>query len=183
MRDLSHDYSTGPLPWQKTLCLTESDVVEILLVSPDEVNSLADRGILQRVKIGRDIRYTTDSVQERLSDPDGVKETWGKPPQKRNYQRKETPGPNMGKWSRMVKERDQYTCQQCGNQEPLVLQAHHIMPRVSHPQWAMELWNGVTLCANCHRLVHGRAIVLPIPPEADSLEQAAADLAQALMEA
>ena len=56
---------------------------------------------------------------------------------------------NLRKWRQIVLEKDNYTCQECGNTEEK-LQAHHIKPKCSHPELKLEIENGKTLCRNCH---------------------------------
>lgn len=53
-------------------------------------------------------------------------------------------------WRTAVYERDDYTCKQCG-QKGGRLTAHHIKPFSTHPELAMDLANGQTLCLPCHR--------------------------------
>lgn len=69
-------------------------------------------------------------------------------------------GENWQKQRRRVRERDNYTCQQCGkteddNQYDQVHDVHHIEP--FDPEKDMKeqnrLQNLVTLCRSCHRLV------------------------------
>lgn len=58
--------------------------------------------------------------------------------------------PQYHKWSRLVKERDNYTCVLCGYQGR-ELHADHIKPFYSNPELRFELTNGRTLCVPCHR--------------------------------
>lgn len=55
-------------------------------------------------------------------------------------------------WALQVKERDCYTCRDCGSSENL--HAHHIWSKGSHPQYALDLDNGTTLCEECHIYEH-----------------------------
>lgn len=57
------------------------------------------------------------------------------------------------KWARQVKHRDNYTCQFCG-QKGGVLCADHILGYTQYPQYALALWNGRTLCTDCHLWRH-----------------------------
>lgn len=61
-------------------------------------------------------------------------------------------------WSRTVRERDEWECQDCGKEENL--EAHHIKRRVNCEvnengiDERLALWNGVTLCGFCHAMRH-----------------------------
>ena len=57
----------------------------------------------------------------------------------------------------LVLERDNYTCQKCGkDQDELTvgLHCHHIIPYVNSPIEADDPDNCITLCKDCHKLVH-----------------------------
>lgn len=56
----------------------------------------------------------------------------------------------LAAWAQLVKERDGWTCQQCGSMENL--HAHHIKPRALGGK--NTLANGKTLCASCHNETH-----------------------------
>lgn len=55
-------------------------------------------------------------------------------------------------WRKDVKERDNYTCQSCGNSDKL--HAHHIKPKSAFPNLRHDLSNGITLCHTCHLEEH-----------------------------
>lgn len=68
---------------------------------------------------------------------------------------------NTTKWERKrlsILRRDGYQCQECkrygrmrsGNH------VHHIYPSERYPQYAMENWNLITLCRECHNAMHDR---------------------------
>jgi len=54
-------------------------------------------------------------------------------------------------WSRAVRERDG-RCLDCGATEDL--HAHHVLPKSTHPELALDLSNGKTLCYRCHKRAH-----------------------------
>jgi hypothetical protein len=54
-------------------------------------------------------------------------------------------------WSRLVRQRDGYTCQQCGTTTGRLC-AHHIKSWRHHPASRYDLDNGITLCPRCHGL-------------------------------
>lgn len=58
-------------------------------------------------------------------------------------------------WRKAVFNRDDYTCQFCGDRaakgHPVVLNADHIKPFALHPELRLDVSNGRTLCAPCHR--------------------------------
>ena len=56
-------------------------------------------------------------------------------------------------WRTAVYERDNYTCQKCGNIGG-VLNSHHIEGYSSYKNKRTLLSNGITLCKDCHRNYH-----------------------------
>jgi hypothetical protein len=55
-------------------------------------------------------------------------------------------------WSILVKQRDNYTCRNCGSTKRII--AHHIFPKAKYPRLSLDLDNGYTLCEDCHKLYH-----------------------------
>ena len=63
------------------------------------------------------------------------------------------------KWRKAVFERDDYTCQKCGKKN-CYLNAHHIATFAENENKRLDIFNGITLCINCHKEEHfGSAIV------------------------
>lgn len=56
------------------------------------------------------------------------------------------------KWRKEIFERDDYTCQLCG-QYGGTLNGHHIKPFCKYPDMVFDLENGITLCYDCHKEV------------------------------
>jgi len=54
-----------------------------------------------------------------------------------------------------VFERDEHTCQDCG-QRGGKLNAHHIKSYIDHVELRLDVDNGITLCCDCHKLRHRR---------------------------
>jgi len=53
-------------------------------------------------------------------------------------------------WRTKVFQRDNYTCQECGN-KGVTLQADHIKPFAYFPELRLVIDNGRTLCVPCHK--------------------------------
>lgn len=60
---------------------------------------------------------------------------------------------NYKDWRTSVFERDNFTCQKCG-QWGRSLHAHHIHNYADHPELRLEPTNGITFCEECHRGFH-----------------------------
>ena len=58
-------------------------------------------------------------------------------------------------WRLKVYERDEFTCRECG-QKGGKLNAHHQFSWTKFPSLRYELWNGITLCVNCHKKEHSK---------------------------
>ena len=56
-------------------------------------------------------------------------------------------------WRKSIFERDNYTCQECG-QIGGILNAHHIKPYSIFPKLRVDMTNGITLCTDCHKTIH-----------------------------
>lgn len=59
-------------------------------------------------------------------------------------------------WRKAVYERDHYTCQMCGKKSGGDICAHHIYPFGEYPGRRFRIWNGITLCQDCHELIRGK---------------------------
>ena len=56
-------------------------------------------------------------------------------------------------WRTSVFERDDYTCQLCAKRG-VRLEAHHKKSWAKHPELRYEVSNGITLCYECHKMLH-----------------------------
>jgi thymidylate synthase (FAD) len=69
----------------------------------------------------------------------------------------------VGAWTRTVApqihEKFDYTCQRCGMRGGR-LHAHHLLPVYACPDRAYDLENLVTVCRDCHQLIHHRGLEL-----------------------
>jgi len=55
-------------------------------------------------------------------------------------------------WRTSVFERDNYTCQRCGD-SGCILQAHHIESFAKHKSKRFDINNGITVCRPCHAAI------------------------------
>ena len=64
---------------------------------------------------------------------------------------------NCREWAKQIKAFDNGKCVLCGAGNPSIYEqrpeAHHIKRRSTHPELALDLLNGITLCNQCHRVV------------------------------
>lgn len=58
-------------------------------------------------------------------------------------------------WRKIIFQRDNYICQIC-NQKKHDLHAHHLFPFAKYPHLRFELANGITVCVECHKLIHSK---------------------------
>lgn len=62
----------------------------------------------------------------------------------------------INSWSSTIKKLDNHMCKNCNSTKKL--NAHHLKPKTDFPKLSLELDNGITLCKECHGLVHGFSI-------------------------
>lgn len=74
-----------------------------------------------------------------------------KPQEEREKERKY---PEYYEFIRKVYERDNYTCQCCGNKRGGNLVAHHLNGYNWDKEHRTDVNNGITLCENCHKKFH-----------------------------
>lgn len=68
---------------------------------------------------------------------------------------------NSKQWERVrerILRRDGYQCQRCKRYGRLrgAAHVHHINPYETHPELALEGWNLIALCRECHNAQHDR---------------------------
>lgn len=61
--------------------------------------------------------------------------------------------PECMQWRKSVFERDNYTCQDCGDNTGGNLNAHHKKSWKDYPNLRFDINNGLTLCEVCHRKI------------------------------
>ena len=84
---------------------------------------------------------------------DAAKEKMRRAPKMRGEKHWSWQGGRLNYWRKLVLERDNYTCQDCGLHDKTkgFLEADHTKPRKKFPSLQFDINNGRTLCPNCHR--------------------------------
>lgn len=62
--------------------------------------------------------------------------------------------PETSRWRQIIFERDDYTCQECLTPSSGNINAHHIKSWVEYSHLRLKIWNGITLCKECHQNYH-----------------------------
>ena len=64
-------------------------------------------------------------------------------------------------WRKIVRKRDNSTCQfpGCGYRSVYKTQIHHIRPWAQFPMLRYEPLNGICLCKKCHELVKNKELI------------------------
>jgi len=60
----------------------------------------------------------------------------------------------LKQWSNIIKERDNFICKLCGENDKNVLEAHHLKEKSNFPELQFSFDNGICLCLKCHKLQH-----------------------------
>jgi hypothetical protein len=62
-------------------------------------------------------------------------------------------------WREAVFARDNWTCQECGDNKGHNLNAHHIKSFSKYPELRIALDNGIALCKTCHIKIHKKEVM------------------------
>lgn len=73
---------------------------------------------------------------------------------RKQYKEDKRVGSDMDSWRNKVYERDNYTCQCCGDNKSGNLNAHHLNGYNWDKEHRHDVNNGVTLCKSCHKEFH-----------------------------
>lgn len=97
--------------------------------------------------------YAAEQSRKRLTGKTGKESIAWQGGITAEYDRIRT-SPEFKQWREQVYKRDDYTCQKCDESPSNELNAHHILPFDLHPEYRMDVDNGITLCENCHKDFH-----------------------------
>ncbi len=65
--------------------------------------------------------------------------------------------PEYKEWRQKVYRRDKWSCQKCGKRshgKGGEIHAHHIIPVSENHDLIFDIENGITLCPDCHQIIH-----------------------------
>ena len=126
---------------------------QYLKVFRDPVNVKRVSDIRKRMWADPDSAYNTQGYRD-LKRKQGLEQWGSKETLSMTRERNKSPDSSRKShdWSRSVKERDKFTCQECGSNERL--HSHHIKERRHEPELAYDVSNGLTLCIHCHSNYH-----------------------------
>lgn len=63
---------------------------------------------------------------------------------------------DLAEWAIIVKTLAGYRCERCGKYvKGKDANAHHLIPRWFMPQLSLDVNNGICLCSDCHKSIHG----------------------------
>lgn len=72
-------------------------------------------------------------------------------------------------WAQMVKQRANYRCERCGKPvQGRGAHAHHKVPKWFMPKWEFDIENGMCLCTECHKQIHGGNGTITIEEEVNN---------------
>lgn len=116
-----------------------------------------ERYVKKRKKLGQKVFYCSRSCGGRALSKLGItqqsnRDRAGKKKGSKKESRKKERTAADREWVKDILKRDKYQCQHCGVKEKL--QAHHILAYAKAPDKRLDLDNGITLCATCHRKEH-----------------------------
>jgi len=119
--------------------LSEEDHKPILLALFSKTDDLPEMTDIQRI-VYQILKNKSDKVESKYE-------------RKRIRDSKE-----YSDWRISVFQRDQFTCAHCGKHGGDI-HAHHLNAFLTHKESRLDISNGITLCAQCHRILHRQEVV------------------------
>lgn len=107
-------------------------------LSEEQINKIRNKNIISWSSTDRRQRF--QATMKKVYDIKGRK------PRERYHHYRNL---EYNNWRTSVFERDNYTCQDCG-QNNCYLEAHHIKSWAHYPEYRYLITNGITLCKACH---------------------------------
>ena len=143
-----HQFKKGEKVWNKGLTKKKAPGLMKLSLERRGDNNVMKRKEVRK-KSGESRKGSTHAQQHRDNIALGIKKYWDKKG-RRGYQRPKN-SVKYKTWRRAIFERDDYTCQECGERGCKIV-AHHIKGWAKYPKLRYEISNGIVLCTKCHKL-------------------------------
>jgi len=173
-------YNGGMKPWNKRTDIKKEEVIRLYCEEKLSLRTCAkrlecDRTVIKRILLENNKKIRNISEEKKLHPTSywkGKKRegVWNKGKRAKEDPRilsgerngfwkggklkdqKDRKSSDMKLWRLEVYERDDFTCQMCGERGGK-LEAHHINPYTDYPDLRFEVTNGITLCRECHRSI------------------------------
>jgi len=143
-----HQFKRGEVVWNKGL--TKEEAPGLMKIS---LERRGDNNVMRRPEARKKSSESHKGFKATQEHKDniakGIKKYWDRVGRK-GYTRDYNSVRHKA-WRKTIFERDDYTCQECGERGGKIV-AHHIKGWTQYPEHRYDIENGIILCERCHKL-------------------------------